>query len=282
MIPLSARPETASVLTPNVVIKTGVLLLLGLWVGKELLRFNELLGQLVLTAMIAFQLYAPYWLYHKARKDPESEGLNVHGCILGPIAALRRRAVSAHRQQKFWKWFFGKPLRQWLAQHGRHAHFRPRPFKAELKRVSVIILVTFPPFAVAHHYFQQWMYGRTLEFDLQLPPEFLPFVVYQFLLVALPEELFYRGFMFGALEKYWPNQTLILGIPVGRAAIVSAVFFALAHFVGEYNFLRLGPFFPAFLFGYLRLRSGSIFGALVLHAWSNIFSQILFVSYQLN
>jgi len=143
-----------------------------------------------------------------------------------------------------------------------------------------IMAITFPPFALGHHYFQIWMASQPLGFQFQIPPDFLPFVIYQILLVALPEELFYRGFMLGALLKWWPNERVIWGIPLGRAVIVSSIFFALAHFVGEYQILRLGPFFPAFLFAYLRIASNSLMGAIAFHAGSNIFSQILFVGYQ--
>ena len=229
-------------LSASTILKTGALLIVGLWIGKELVNVNETLGQICLTLMIAFQLYVPYWLYERAGLNPEATGLNVHGLILGP------RRVAALLQ--------------------------------DLKRVFILVLITFPPFAIGHHFFQIHIGGHTQGYSFQLPPDMLLFVVFQVLLVALPEELFYRGFMFVSLNKYWPNKTFLFGIPLGRAAIISSLFFALAHFVGEYNFLRLGPFFPAFLFAYLMLRSKSIFGCLTYHALSSIFSQILYVGYQ--
>ena len=220
----------------------GAILIVGLGLGKTLVSINETLGQVSLTLMIAFQLYVPYWLYERAGLNPEAEGLNVHGLIHRPLQTTA--------------------------------------LLSDLKRVMVLVLFTFPPFAIGHHFFQVHIGGHTQGYTFQLPPDLLLFVIFQVLLVALPEELFYRGFMLVSLEKIWPNQTFLLGIPVGRAVIVSSIFFALAHFVGEYNFLRLGPFFPAFLFSYLMLRSRSLFGCLTYHALSNVFSQILFVGYQ--
>ncbi|MBL90989.1 MAG: hypothetical protein CMH56_04155 [Myxococcales bacterium] len=275
----SPAPTSLSPLTPSFVLKTGAVLLLGLWVGKELLAINEIVGQLLLTLTIAFQLYVPYVLYQRAGLDPEQEGLHVHGLILGPIASLRRIVVNGRRRKKLWAMLFIKPIRQWLASHGRHAQFRPTPFLRDFKRALFFMGITFPPFAVGHHYFQLYMAKQEMVFELQMPPDFLAFIVFQILLVALPEELFYRGFMLGALLRWWPNERTICGIPVGKAVLVSSIYFALAHFVGEYNILRLGPFFPAFLFAYLRMRGASIFGAITFHACSNIFSQILFVGY---
>ncbi len=269
-------------LSANSVLKAGAFLLIGLWIGKTLVNINDTLGQICLTLMIAFQLYVPYWMYQRAGLNPETEGLNVHGLILGPIAAFRKIMINAQREKRFWRFLYIKPLRQWFAYHGRHAALKPKPLLQDLKSVCLLVCLTFPPFAIGHHFFQIHIGGHTQGYSFQLPPDMLVFVVFQVLLVALPEELFYRGFMLVCLEKSWPNRAFILGIPIGRAVIVSSIFFAFAHFVGEYNVLRLGPFFPAFLFAYLMLRSQSIFGCLTYHALSNIFSQILFVGYQVN
>lgn len=268
------------ILPPATVLKAGALLLLGLWAGKVLVGMNEIAGQLCLTLMIAFQLYVPYTLLQRKGLNPEKEGLHVHGLILGPIAGLRKWAVYGLKEKRLWRFVFIKPIRQWLAYHGRHAALRPTPLLGDLKRVMMLVLITFPPFAIGHHFFQIHVGGHSEGFAFQLPPDLFVFVIFQILLVALPEELFYRGFMLVSLNKSWPNKAYLFGIPIGRAVIVSSLFFALAHFVGEYNVLRLGPFFPAFLFSYLMLKSQSLLGAISYHALSNIFSQILFVGYQ--
>ena len=98
--------------------------------------------------------------------------------------------------------------------------------------------------------------------------------------VALPEETFYRGYLQPRLEAKWPPKTLIFGATVGRAAIVTAALFALGHFLGEWNPLRLGPFFPALVFSWQRNRTGSILGAISFHGLCNIFGEILFKLYQ--
>jgi membrane protease YdiL (CAAX protease family) len=79
----------------------------------------------------------------------------------------------------------------------------------------------------------------------------------------------------------WPSpQRPAWMVPLGRATVVTALLFAVGHFVGEYNPARLGPFFPALLFSWLTRRSGSIFGSVVYHGLSNAFSAMLFAGYR--
>jgi hypothetical protein len=93
-------------------------------------------------------------------------------------------------------------------------------------------------------------------------------------LIALPEELFYRGFVEHRLERHWPTRLFPIGVPLGRTVVLSSALFALGHFVGEWNPARLGPFFPAFLFSLLTRRSGCIAGAVCYHGLSNAFSYL--------
>ena len=98
--------------------------------------------------------------------------------------------------------------------------------------------------------------------------------------VALPEETFYRGYLQPQLELAMPPRARVLGVPLGRAVVVSAALFALGHFLGEWNPLRLGPFFPALLFAWLRNATGSVVGAVVFHATCNVFGAVLYTLYQ--
>ena len=100
--------------------------------------------------------------------------------------------------------------------------------------------------------------------------------------VALPEETFYRGYLQPRLEALWPPKTRIFGVLMGKAVIVSAILFALGHFLGEWNPLRLGPFFPALVFAWQRNKTGSIGGAIAYHAACNILGEVLFSLYAPN
>ena len=94
--------------------------------------------------------------------------------------------------------------------------------------------------------------------------------------VALPEELFYRGFVQPKLCRSFDDRPLAFGLVWNHGIAITAAIFALAHFLGDYNLARLGPFFPALLLGMLRRRSGSIASAVVLHAAFNIYGALLF------
>lgn len=88
--------------------------------------------------------------------------------------------------------------------------------------------------------------------------------------VALPEELFFRGYVQGRLTMLWPPLRQVAGVPVGRAVVLAALLFAAVHLVAVPAPFRMLVFFPGLLFGWLRARSGSAVAAAVLHAACNV------------
>lgn len=62
--------------------------------------------------------------------------------------------------------------------------------------------------------------------------------------------------------------------------MLTAFFFAAGHFLGEWNPLRWGPFFPALVFAWQRNATGSIVGAVAYHAACNVLGELLFRLYQ--
>ncbi|HSI04309.1 MAG: myxosortase family intramembrane protease [Myxococcota bacterium] len=98
--------------------------------------------------------------------------------------------------------------------------------------------------------------------------------------VALPEETFYRGYLQPQLEHLYPPKARIFGVPLGKAAVIACLLFALGHYLGEWNPLRLGPFFPALAFAWLRNATGSVFGSICFHALCNVFGAVLYTLYQ--
>jgi membrane protease YdiL (CAAX protease family) len=61
---------------------------------------------------------------------------------------------------------------------------------------------------------------------------------------------------------------------VGPAFILTAVLFALGH-LAVFQVWRLGVFFPALLFGYMRERTGTVLGSTLLHAIFNLYEMFL-------
>ncbi len=179
-----------------------------------------------------------------------------------------------------------------------------RSWRRDLKIVAVLCALTFPPYILVHHLYMTevrgWLEALELAPLARLFPErvlapawprdvlelgrgslwLAEVVATHSLGVALPEETFYRGYVQPRLERRWPARLHVLGTPLGRAAVVTAALFALGHFLGEWNPLRLGPFLPALVFAWQRNRTGSLLGAITFHAACNVLGELLFALYR--
>lgn len=101
----------------------------------------------------------------------------------------------------------------------------------------------------------------------------------QLLVVALPEELFYRGWMQTSWAGAAPARKVrLLGADLGRGFIATQALFALGHLVRLQPW-RLGTFFPGLLFGWLRARTGNVAASVLTHALSNLFIAVLEASF---
>lgn len=96
--------------------------------------------------------------------------------------------------------------------------------------------------------------------------------------IALPEEVFHRGYLMSALEERWPPRVRILGAPLGLAAVLASLMFAVGHLVGMAELARLATFFPSLLFSWLWRRSGSLWAPALFHAASNLLMGVLIAS----
>jgi membrane protease YdiL (CAAX protease family) len=86
------------------------------------------------------------------------------------------------------------------------------------------------------------------------------FVLRQGLLVALPEEVFFRGYLYDAFEENgW------------EPVLPSSLLFAAGHLVTHASAYRALTFFPALLFGWSRKKSGNIYVPVLLHLLFNLF-----------
>lgn len=101
----------------------------------------------------------------------------------------------------------------------------------------------------------------------------------QFLVIALPEEAFFRGYLQTSLDEAWPPRRSVLGVPVGLGIVVTSAIFAFGHLATEPNPSRLAVFFPSLLFGWLRRRRGSVGTSAAFHALCNTFASYLGRSY---
>ncbi|HTA93462.1 MAG TPA: MrtC family glutamic-type intramembrane protease [Polyangiaceae bacterium] len=101
----------------------------------------------------------------------------------------------------------------------------------------------------------------------------------QLLVIALPEEAFYRGYLQSSLDEVWRPRWRVLGAEVGAGLLVSSALFAAGHLCTEFNAGRLAVFFPALVFGWLRSRTRGVGAGIVFHALCNLFASYLGQSY---
>ena len=187
-------------------------------------------------------------------------------------------------------------LPMWLTgRHGKHIDdygFTIRPLGRSLKIAGATLAIVFPLFLAGFHLFYASVCDGALEAlappgmclrwhgwpslaDLRGPAHPLAAIAAQVIAVAIPEELFFRGWLLGRLEEAWPARRRFLGGGVGLALVLSASMFALGHVLVDGNPRRLAVFFPGLLFGWARSATGSILAGVILHAASNLYIEAL-------
>ncbi|MGC6416160.1 MAG: myxosortase MrtP [Bradymonadia bacterium] len=96
-------------------------------------------------------------------------------------------------------------------------------------------------------------------------------ILIQFLLVALPEEVFYRGYLQTRLDQIFTHNRRILGVELSVASLlITSTIFAVGHYVTIPSPHRLAVFFPSLLFGWMRRATGGILAPLIFHALCNL------------
>ncbi|MES1176002.1 MAG: myxosortase MrtC [Myxococcales bacterium] len=138
-----------------------------------------------------------------------------------------------------------------------------------------LALIFLPPFWIG---FVWWWHIKT---PFHLPPlnSLAGDFSGQLLVIALPEEAFYRGYLQSALDEVWKPRWRVLGADLGPGILVTSALFALGHLCTEFNAARLAVFFPSLAFGFLRSRTRGVGAGLVFHALCNLFASYLGQSY---
>lgn len=124
--------------------------------------------------------------------------------------------------------------------------------------------------------------GEVLDNPVHAPPGLgwlLAWLFSQLLVVALPEEMFFRGYVLNRLRGLFPPRRQVLGVPFGRAHVLSAALFAAIHLVLIPAPQRLLVFFPALLFAWLAERSRGVFAPAVHQALANVCQTALLLLY---
>ena len=142
----------------------------------------------------------------------------------------------------------------------------------ELGMAAGIGAVVFPLYTVGFYWWNQ----PAGDFSPVLPPNIASFAIAQLIVIALPEEAFFRGYLQTSLSDLTNKGVRVLGVELAPGGwLLQAALFAAIHFLVEPHPARLAVFFPALLFGWTRAWRGGIGAALALHAMSNLYSEIL-------
>jgi membrane protease YdiL (CAAX protease family) len=125
-----------------------------------------------------------------------------------------------------------------------------------------------------------WWMGSPSEVALRLPKSWSAGFLLELAVVAVAEEAFFRGYLQSRYDAAWGTVRRIGGAAVGGGLFAASAVFAAAHFAGEWNPARLAPFFPSLLFGWLRARTGAIWGAAGFHAYCNLLQDLVNASFR--
>jgi membrane protease YdiL (CAAX protease family) len=113
-------------------------------------------------------------------------------------------------------------------------------------------------------------YLGTPRFAFRLPESLALTAAVQLLVVALPEEIFYRGWLQTSWARLAPERGwTVLGARLGHGFFATQALFAAGHLVSGQPW-RLATFLPGLFFGWLRARTGSVVAPIVAHALSNL------------
>lgn len=189
------------------------------------------------------------------------EGLSGYGLALGGLLVPEPTDAPARETPLSWLTDLARAL----------VHALPSLLREAAFGLGVCILV-FPPFVLG---FYLW-HAPERPFAWLPQPELFSYVIGQLLVVGLPEEALFRGYFQVRLHDAWPQRVRVLGASLSpRALALQALLFALLHFAVDLQPARLAVFFPALLFGWVAAYRRGIGAAVVVHALSNLLSDVL-------
>lgn len=131
---------------------------------------------------------------------------------------------------------------------------------------------TFAPFYFGWH----WWWHPAMKFAIDVKPLSLANdAAGQLLMIALPEESFYRGYLQSRLDEVFVSRWNLAGASVTPSIVITSAIFALGHLATVHDPSRLAVFFPSLVFGWLRARTKGVGASILFHAFCNIFSEVL-------
>jgi membrane protease YdiL (CAAX protease family) len=163
---------------------------------------------------------------------------------------------------------------------------RARPVALGLRLAGIGVLVILPLFVIGFVAYNRFLCAHwpalvpgscwhVLHPGLRLPAALPTMALAQLVVVALPEELFFRGYVQGRLEDALPARRRLFGAPVGWALVLQAALFGLGHFLVTFDPAMLTRAFPGLVFGWMYARTRSILAGTIFHAACNLLVEVL-------
>lgn len=141
-------------------------------------------------------------------------------------------------------------------------------WRRDLILALVIGLVVLPLFLTGFYLYHGLFLDRTIEIRWNLQIAWAALI--QVLVIAFPEEVFFRGYMQSHLNILFTKRLNWRGWSLSWSIVVTSLLFALGHFIIHPNPARLAVFFPSLLFGLMRERSGSVISSGLFHGLANV------------
>jgi uncharacterized protein len=204
------------------------------------------LNELLLAAVPILFMYAPVWSCRLRGADPDRY----------PISIL-------------WPWT------------------DPKPWLEALRLNAILWAALFVPFVLGYHLWQTYglpalqeilpwrLYARAPELQWIWPASPIKLLLYHVFFVAIPEEMFYRGYLQSRLDEVLPPRWSVLGTMVGPGLLATCVLFAFGHSLVILQWWHVFIIVPSLVFGWLRIRTGDVIAGALFHASCNVTVAVL-------
>lgn len=146
-----------------------------------------------------------------------------------------------------------------------------------LNAFLILSLILFSAALLVNQAYQSYFIGVTYQPGHFLKP--VGFFFSQVVMIALPEEFFFRGYLLGRFNQVFGKSRRLLGVAVGPGLILVSLIFAVSHSLISFAPWHILIFFPALAFGWLREKTGTLTAPVLFHAACNVFSHWVAIHY---
>jgi membrane protease YdiL (CAAX protease family) len=148
---------------------------------------------------------------------------------------------------------------------------RFKQLKSSLKTLGLVCLLVFPAMFGFLWILKSHGLSMPLQPVLAKNQNWIAWLLYQFMYVAVAEEMFFRGYVQNNILSilgihYSTNQRPCQWISI----IISAAIFAIAHVVVMGQIISVLTFFPGLVLGWLFIRTKSLSAPILFHVMANV------------